>query len=56
VDVTGVDNVTASASYFLAAIGAASDRELAEDTYRAIADLLPHHLRDALDDAWEAVA
>jgi hypothetical protein len=48
------DDLTAAASYFLAAIAAIADRELADDTYRAIAEVLPYHLRAALDDAYDA--
>jgi hypothetical protein len=45
-----LSDLTASASYFLAAIAENADRELAEDTYRAVAEVLPYHLRAALDE------
>ena len=50
------EDLSASACHFLAAIAANTDLAVVDDVYRAISDLLPHHLRDALDDAWEAVA
>jgi hypothetical protein len=50
------EDLTASASYFLAAIAANADRELAEETYQAIAEVLPYHLRAALDDAYNTLA
>jgi hypothetical protein len=48
--------VTAAASYLFAAVAAAGDTELAEDTYRAIAAVLPYHLIDDLTEAWEGIA
>jgi hypothetical protein len=45
-------DLIASASYFLAAIAAATDHAVAEDTMNAIADVLPYHLRDDLRAAW----
>jgi hypothetical protein len=50
------DDLTAAASYFLAAIAENADRELAEDTYRAVAEVLPYHIRASLDDAYDALA
>jgi hypothetical protein len=53
---TDLSDLTASASYFLAAIAENGDRELADDTYRAVAEVLPNHLRAALDDAYDTLA
>jgi hypothetical protein len=51
-----MSELTASASYFLAALANTSDSELCDDVYRAIAEVLPYHLRAALDDAYDALA
>jgi hypothetical protein len=51
-----MSDLSASASSFLAAIAENTDRELADDVYRAISDLLPYTLRAALDDAYDALA
>jgi hypothetical protein len=32
------------------------DRELADDTFQAIAAVLPYHLRGALEDAYDTLA
>jgi hypothetical protein len=50
-----MSDLSPSASYFLAAIAENADRELADDVYSAISDLLPYHLRAALDDAYETL-
>jgi hypothetical protein len=50
-----MSELTAAATYLLASIANEGDRELAAETYRAISDAMPHHLRGALDDAWEMV-
>ena len=51
-----MSQLTASASYFLAAIAAEGDTELVEETYRAVAALLPYHLVADLNEAWEGIA
>jgi hypothetical protein len=49
------NDVTAAASYLFAAVAAAGDIGLAEDTYRAIAAVLPFHLIDDLAEAWNSL-
>lgn len=49
-------DLTAAASYLLAAIQNAGDRELAEDVHRAIAEILPYHLEADLEEAFDGLA
>jgi hypothetical protein len=50
------DDLTASASYFLASIQKNTDRATCADVFLAVSDLLPGHLRQTLDDAYDALA
>lgn len=50
-----MSDLTAAATYLLASIAAEGDRELAADTYRAIADALPYHLLNDLTAAWNSL-
>jgi hypothetical protein len=47
-------SIEASASYFLAAISAATDDALADEVFQHISELLPYHLRPSLEDGYAA--
>jgi hypothetical protein len=50
------DQLTAAASYLLAAVQNVADRATADEVFAAITDVLPPHLRAALDEVDAAMA
>jgi hypothetical protein len=50
------DQLTSAASYLLAAVQNVADRATADEVFAAITDVLPPHLRAALDDAFDTMA